>query len=86
MPGIPYRYFQETHPAWPRRIGDMMGRQVRLRREIETNKGSKYPKGTLFWVIGVHRGWLQLSKDPHLDLIGVRKVPPSDCELAEASC
>jgi hypothetical protein len=75
-----YRYWQKSHPTWPKKIGDVKGRKVRLLHQLETKGGEIFSEGLVMRVGHVYRGRLVLE---HLtdNRAVIRKVDPFDVEL-----
>ena len=78
-----YRYWQKSHPTWPKKIGDVKGRQVRLLHQLQTKGGEIFSEGLVMMVDGVYRGRLFLR---HLtdERAVIRKVDVFDVELLPA--
>jgi hypothetical protein len=75
-----YRYFQKKNPSWPKKIGDVVGKKVRLKRQIETRGGEVFSEGLIMRAAHTHRGGFTLE---HLtdSRATIRQVPPSDLEI-----
>jgi hypothetical protein len=50
-------------PKGSKLIGDWKGRRVKLRQDVETNGGVRYPAGSLATVVSAYHG-LELQGDP----------------------
>ncbi len=84
-----YRYFRSKHRNWPARLGEVLGRKVELRKEIQTRGGEVFRAGTVMVVDSTHRGKLTLHVDgmqPDYGKRGVmiRQVWLSDVKLLPA--
>jgi len=72
-----------TKPEYPPgivKMGDYIGRRVKLVREIHTQAGSVYYEGQAFYVSGHHRGRLTLKLG---NKIVLRQVNRRDVKLNE---
>lgn len=77
---MPYRYFKKIHPSWPAKLGDVVGKLVKLERDVSTRGNRTFSAGAKMYVVHVYRGALVLD----LDLKGmglIRQVPPEDVTL-----
>jgi hypothetical protein len=77
---MPYRYFKKIHPSWPAKLGDVVGKLVKLERDITTRGKRTFTAGTKMYVTHVYRGALELDFDPK-GMGMVRQVPPEDVTL-----
>jgi hypothetical protein len=75
-----YRYFQRNNRHWPKRLADAVGRFVRLKKDIETMGGTKFPRGRVMEITSVHRGKLTLRWWKNQSQC-IRKVWLSDVSL-----
>ena len=72
-----YRYWLKTHPTWPKKLGDLEGKKVRLVRQIETRGGEVFSEGLVMRVESVWRGSLMLQHLTDSRAI-IRRVPLRD--------
>jgi hypothetical protein len=74
-----------TDPNRPKLYRDMVGRRVRLIREITTRGGNVFPAGTEMKVYSTWRGALNLNVDPNprpgYCCPGIRQVLPRQVEF-----
>lgn len=63
----------------------LIGRQVRLTRSIETQRGVVFDEGTVMEIVGKHGGFeLRAPRCSHCNLSpGITKVSPADVELVD---
>lgn len=68
--------------AKPLRCKDIVGRRVKLNRDIATRGGAVFLKGTVWFIEGTYRGTFELSKtDRGVDY--VTRVPRTSFDLVE---
>lgn len=68
--------------AKPLRCKDIVGRRVKLNRDIATRGGAVFLKGTVWFIEGTYRGTFELSKtDRGVDY--VTRVPRTNFDLIE---
>ena len=72
---MPYRYFKKIHPSWPAKLGDVVGRAVKLERDVVTRGNRTFSAGTKMYITGTWRGGLELALDSKGPTM-VRQVPP----------
>ncbi len=70
-----YRYFQKTHPSWPATLRDVVGKLVKLERDVITRGERKFTAGTKMYITHTYRGGLELDLNPKGFGL-VRGVPP----------
>lgn len=78
-----YRYFRKAHQNWPKLLGDAVGRFVRLKKDIETRGGMKFPRGRVMEIVSVYRGKLMLRWWKNSSMV-IRQVWLSDVSLMRA--